>query len=270
MALFRSLLFAPCTRPDRFERAIASGADAVCLDLEDAVPPDMKTEARAAAVAFLSRARPGGPAVGVRINPVGDVHWRLDVEAAMGADFLVVPKVASVEQLALAAGASGLPLWPLIETPIGVMRALEVAANSAVEGVIFGAFDFATEAGCELSWEPLLFARSTLVTACAHARKQLLDAPYGDVLDLVGLVEFTRRAKALGFTGRSCIHPNQVELVHSVFTPSAEEVAAAERILDAFVNAKGAAAQLDGKLIELPVANAARRVIERARRSSGS
>jgi citrate lyase subunit beta/citryl-CoA lyase/(S)-citramalyl-CoA lyase len=116
-----------------------------------------------------------------------------------------------------------------------------------------------------MEWEPLLFARGQLAAACGRARVELLDAPSGDLQGGEGLEASTRRAKALGFTGRACIHPAQVGVVNAVYTPSALELAQARRIVDAFDAAAGQAAQMDGKLIELPVALAARRVLERAR-----
>ena len=265
---FRSLLFLPADRVDRLERAIGSGADAVCLDLEDAVAPAQKPEAHAAAVqALVARdADRGGPAVGVRINAAG-TPWFEDDLSVLGpkADFVMVPKATSA--LAIATVAKVAPrarLWPLIESAGGLMRCWEIAAAPGVQGVLFGAFDYSADVGCVMEWEPLLFARSQLAAACARARVELLDAPSGDIRDNDSLAGSTRRAKGLGFTGRSCIHPDQVAVVNSIFTPTAAEVDRARRLVDAFDAAGGRAAQLDGRLIELPVALAARRVLARA------
>lgn len=271
MPSLRSLLFVPGNRADRFERAQTAGADAMCLDLEDSVAPLLKGEALEKVACFLSRARMRQPPIGLRINPIASPWWRNDLEAARAADFVVVPKSVSIKELGLfdQACEGRLKVWAQIESPEGLAQAWSIAAHPSVEGLIFGAFDFCVEMGCEMAWEPLLFARSSLAAACAGAHKQLLDAPYGDVKDQQGLLEFTRRAKALGFTGRTCIHPDQVAPVNEAFTPSATEIAAARRILEAFEQAEGAAAQLDGQLIELPVAKAARRVIERAQQQAG-
>jgi citrate lyase subunit beta/citryl-CoA lyase/(S)-citramalyl-CoA lyase len=265
MPSFRSLLFVPGTRPERFARALASGADAVCIDLEDAVAPSDKLTARAQAVAFL-RAKRAGAAVGVRINAM-DTEWAAvdAAEAGRLADFVMAPKVESPEQLARVAElAPGKPLWPLVETADGLRRAWDIAAVPGAQGVLFGAFDYSADVGCAMEWEPLLFARSRLAAACARTRVELLDSPSGDIADHDGLADSTRRARALGFTGRACIHPLQVAAVNAVYTPTAAEVDRARRLIEAFDVAGGRAAQLDGKLIELPVALAARRVLARA------
>ena len=265
MPPFRSLLFLPATRVDRLERAVASGTDAVCLDLEDAVAPDAKEEARLA-VAKLLAARPsGGPAVGVRVNAEGSPWWEADLAAAQAADFVMLPKAesaAGLQRTREAWRADG-ALWPLVETAEGLRSAWEIAAAPGVGGVLFGALDFSADVGCQVAWEPLLYARGRLAAACARGRVELLDTPYADIADAEGFEAETRRAKALGFTGRACIHPTQVPVAQGVYTPSHDETAQARRVLDAFERAQGAAVQLDGKFIDLPVAIAARRVLAR-------
>jgi citrate lyase beta subunit len=267
MASFRSLLFAPAVRPERFERALAAGADAVCIDLEDAVPPAAKATARSHAAEFLSKPRQNGPALGVRINGLDSPWWKEDMALAAQVDFLMVPKVASPDQLEqIGAMAPGVALWPLVETPDGLMHSWGIAAAKGVQGILFGAFDYATEVGCAMDWEPLLFARSQLAAACSRSRVDLLDSPSGDVRDFESLKASASRAKALGFTGRACIHPDQLDAVHEVFTPSEPEIEAALQVVAAFDASDGGASQLDGRLIELPVALAARRILTRAGR----
>jgi citrate lyase subunit beta/citryl-CoA lyase/(S)-citramalyl-CoA lyase len=271
MSPIRSLLFLPAHQPHRFERALASGADVVCLDLEDAVPPDQKTAAREALRAVLSRDRAGrsgrsGRRVGVRLNGLDTPHWREDAAVAAACDFVMLPKTTGPADLATLAQAlpADLPLWPLVESADGLRHAWDIAAAPQVEAILFGAFDYAADIGCELAWEPLLYARGRLAAACGRARVALIDAPYGDLNDAAGLEESTRRAKALGFTGRACIHPAQVASVNAIYTPSPDEVAHARRVLAAFDAAAGGAVQLDGRFIDLPVALAARRVLARA------
>ena len=116
-----------------------------------------------------------------------------------------------------------------------------------------------------MQWEALLYARGRLAASCASARVQLLDSPSGEFRDPEGLQVSTLRARALGFTGRACIHPDQLAPVHAAFTPSAAEIERARRVIEAVEAVGGAAAQLDGELIERPVAQAARRVLDRAR-----
>ena len=268
LAQFRSLLFAPATRPERFAKAAASGADAVCLDLEDAVAPGDKGLARTAALNFLAARPAGGPAIGLRLNGRGTPWFDDDLKAAAraGADFFMIPKAASAQDFAMLQRALGesRPFWPLIETPEALMRAWEIAAAPAVAGVLFGAFDFSAEVGCDMSWEPLLFARGQIAAACARAGVQALDAPPAAIDDPDALRQETDRARRMGFTGRACIHPAQVAPVNGVYTPDAETVAQARRILAAFEAAAGGPALLDGKLIELPVARQARRILDRA------
>ena len=265
MSPFRSLLFLPASRAERFDRARSSGADAVCLDLEDAVAPDAKPSARRAVSSLLAGRGSGGPAVGVRVNATDTAWSREDLAAAGTADFVMLPKTNGVEDLKRTRDAwvsEGL-LWPLVETTEGLKNVWEIAAAPGVQGVLFGALDFSAEVGCEVAWEPLLYARGRLAVACARAQVELLDAPYGDLADAQGFEEQTRRAKALGFTGRACIHPTQVPSANAIYTPSQDEVAHAQRVLEAFEGAQGAAAQLDGKFIDVPVALAARRVLAR-------
>ncbi|MEW6020159.1 MAG: CoA ester lyase [Pseudomonadota bacterium] len=268
MAQFRSLLFAPATRPERFAKAAASGADAVCLDLEDAVAPGDKGLARTAALNFLAARPAGGPAIGLRLNGRGTPWFDDDLKAAAraGADFFMIPKAASAQDFAMLQRALGesRPFWPLIETPEALMRAWEIAAAPAVAGVLFGAFDFSAEVGCDMSWEPLLFARGQIAAACARAGVQALDAPPAAIDDPDALRQETDRARRMGFTGRACIHPAQVAPVNAVYSPDAAAISHARRILAAFDAAAGGPAILDGKLIELPVARQARRILDRA------
>ena len=267
---YRSLLFVPGSRPDRFAKALDAGADAVCIDLEDAVPPAGKAQARAETLAFI-RANPHPTALGLRINgarsPDGlrDLVALLDGEARP--DFVMVPKVAAGEDLALIAEALGPnapPLWPVVESAEGLRRAWDICAAPGVAGVLFGGADLSADLGSDMSWDALLLARTTLTAAAARAEIATLDVPHLDLKDPVDLTVSTTRAKALGFTGRACIHPDQVGPVNAAFSPTPAEIERAHRVVEAFDAAGGAAALLDGKLIELPVIRAARRVLARA------
>jgi citrate lyase subunit beta/citryl-CoA lyase/(S)-citramalyl-CoA lyase len=177
----------------------------------------------------------------------------------------MIPKVESpgqVASLSLRLGDAR-PLWPIIESPEGLRQAWDIASAVGVGGVLFGAADYSAEVGCTLEWDALLYARGALAAAAARAGVELLDVPYLDIADETGLADSTGRAKALGFTGRACIHPGQVEIVNTAYTPAAAEVDRARRIVSAFDASNGGAALLEGKLIELPVVRAARRTLER-------
>jgi citrate lyase subunit beta/citryl-CoA lyase/(S)-citramalyl-CoA lyase len=264
---FRSFLFVPGSRPERFAKALAAGADAVCIDLEDAVGPADKDSARSAVAAFVRDQPARG--LGVRINGLSTPHWLADCKALAGggAAFVMIPKVEHADDVARvrqALGADAPPIWVIIESPLGLARAMEITAAEGLAGVLFGAADYSAEVGCTLEWDPLLYARGALAAAAAAGGVELLDVPYLDLSDDAGLRESTARVKAMGFTGRACIHPAQVAGVNAAFTPTPQEAARARRIVEAFDASGGGAAQLDGKLIELPVVLAARRTLERA------
>ncbi|MDP3300323.1 MAG: CoA ester lyase [Phenylobacterium sp.] len=269
MVQFRSLLFTPANRPDRFARALDSGADAVCLDREDAVAPADKASARASALEFLSQRPAGGVQVGLRLNGRTSPWFTDDLRTAAPAqaDFFMIPKASSAHEFGMLQRALGdaRPFWPLVETAEGLMRCWDIAEAPGVGGILFGAFDYSAEVGCDMTWEPLLFARSQIAAACARAGIQALDAPPGLVGEPEVLSAETDRARRLGFTGRACIHPDQVAPVNAAYTPSAEDLDRARAVIAAFDAAEGGPALLDGKLIELPVARAARRIVDRAR-----
>lgn len=272
---YRSLLFVPGSRPERFAKAQGAGADIVCIDLEDAVVPEAKLEARAVVLAHL-KTQAAGPC-GVRINSLRTADGLADVLAVTEAlsqgthlAMLMVPKVESAQELALLRSVVGEdcpPLWPIIESAEGLKAAWEICAAPGLGGVLFGGVDYAADLGSDMGWDALFLARSTLAVACARSGIGLLDVPYLDVADTVGLGEETMRVKAMGFRGRACIHPAQVSPVNAVFSPSAGEIVQAQRVLDAFAAAKGNAALLDGKLIELPVVRSAQRILDSAARA---
>jgi citrate lyase subunit beta/citryl-CoA lyase/(S)-citramalyl-CoA lyase len=205
----------------------------------------------------------------LRINPVRSDLGRQDMDALARAGgslpFLMLPKVERPDDLALAALAMGeTPLWPIVESAEGLRQAWDIASAPGVAGVLFGAADYSADIGCTLDWDALLYARGKLAAAAGRAGVQLLDVPHLEIKHPHDLAESTARSKALGFTGRACIHPQQVGPVNAVFTPTPAEVDRAQRVLEAFEAAGGGAALLDGKLIELPLVRAARRTLERA------
>lgn len=267
-----SLLFVPGARPERFEKALAAGAHAVCIDLEDSVPLAAKAEARRAVAAWLEAHLPrsGGPRVGVRINSPLSAEGVRDLavlsELKTPPALVMVPKVASGTELAVTSGALGLTsacLWPIVESAAGLEASASICGAALVEGVLFGAVDLSADLGAETTWEAMLFARSRLAVACAAAGVGLLDVPSIDIDD-AGLYDSTRRARALGFTGRACIHPKQVAEVNRAFAPTDAEIAQARRVMQAFADAKGAAVQLDGRMVELPIIRSARRILAAA------
>lgn len=268
----RSLLFVPGARPDRFGKALDAGADLVCIDLEDSVPPEGKSAAREAAIAFAAE-RPKDRGLMLRLNSLRSVDGLKDmaalVEAGVPTASIMFPKVNTAAEIAWAdelLGTAPCGIVPIIETAEGLANARAIAKAPRVEAFLFGAVDLVADLRCALSWEPLLFARSTLVAAAAEAGIELFDVPHIDVADDDGLRQSTVRAKAVGMTARAAIHPKQVAIINEVFTPSAEEIARARAIVDALAAARGAAALLNGKLIEKPVALSAERLLKIAAR----
>lgn len=270
----RSLLFVPAVRPDRYPKALATGADAVCIDLEDGVAFGAKEEARERAIALLAAREPAAAEVSLRINDPGTDFGRADLAALADSgvrpDALMLPKVAgagAIAQVEAALGAA-LPLIVQIETAAGLLAAAESAAASPnVAAVFFGAIDLSADVGCAVEWEALLYARSRVVLAAGAAGVAAIDSPFMDVPAVDALAEESRRARRLGFTGKAAIHPTQVQAIQRAFSPAPDEVAWARKVVAAYEDQQGGVLLVDGRLVERPVIRAARRRLEIAARS---
>ncbi|HRQ57434.1 MAG TPA: CoA ester lyase [Azoarcus taiwanensis] len=266
-AVARSWLFVPGNRPERFEKALASGADAVILDLEDAVAPADKGAARAAVAAWLSPDRP----VYLRIN-AADTEWfadDLELVGNPGVAGVVLPKAEAADVLARVAVrlARAAVLLPLVETGFGVARAETLAAQPRVLRLMFGTIDFQLDLGIDGEGEELAFFRSKLVLASRLAGVQPpIDGVTTAIRDLDRLQADTQRARRMGFGGKLCIHPDQVATVNRAFAPSDEELAWAHRVVEAAGAADGAAVAVDGKMVDRPVLLRAQRMIAEAAR----
>ncbi len=268
----RSLLFVPGNRPERYAKAVASGADTVCIDLEDAVPPGDRPAARTAAWQFIA-AQPAGHSVGVRISRLSSADGLRDLLAlaeacsasALAPAFVMLAKTESAADVTmLAAHLPGVPLIALLESARGLLAAADIAhAHPQLQALMFGGADLAAELGCALAWEPLLHARATLVMAAAAAQLGAIDVPWLGVADPQGAGDETRRVAALGYSGKALIHPTQVAPVHAAFTPTPEALAWAQRVVQA-THADAAAMQLDGRLVDRPVVLAAHHLLRRA------
>ena len=261
MTLQRSLLFVPGSRPERFNKALAAGADAVIVDLEDAVAPANKLSAREAVRAWLRPAH----AVIVRIN-AADTPWFADditLCALPGVAAVMLPKAERADTIAtlMAAGAPG--VLPLIESAAGFAALTSIAAAPGVQRLVFGSIDFQLDLGMRDAHEDeLLHFRSQIVLA---SRLAGLAAPIDGVStaidDAAALHTDVQRARRLGFGGKLCIHPKQVAGVHRGFAPSADELAWAQRVLAASAAAGGAAVAVDGKMVDKPVLLRAERIL---------
>ncbi|QYX76594.1 HpcH/HpaI aldolase/citrate lyase family protein [Streptomyces akebiae] len=254
----RSWLFVPGHRPDRFAKAAASGADLVIIDLEDAVAAEDKERARVSAAAWLAQ---GNDAV-VRINPPGTPWFQSDLaEAARQGCPVMVPKAEDPAVLTeVAARVAGrCELVPLIETAAGVERAWEVCATVGVARAAFGNVDLAGQLG--VAWDDhtaLTYARSKLVSASAAAGIcPPVDGVTTAVKDAAVLHEDVLHARRLGFTGKLCIHPAQVEAVSRGFAPSEAELEWARTV----VAAGDSVTAVDGRMVDKPVLERARRLL---------
>lgn len=269
----RSLLFVPGNDERKVARALDSEADAVIVDLEDAVPVAEKAAAREQVLELLAHASPSAATM-VRINaidtPFGQSDWAAVRESAVGA--VVLPKATPAAVRALA--GEGPPVLAIVETAAGLRTAFELASAPRVAALALGGADL----GLELRLEPrpdgqeILFARSTLVVDSAAAGlRRPFDVVHLDVRDLDGLADEARLARSLGFGGKLCVHPAQVGVVNEVFSPSAEQLDWAERVVDAYEQAvregRGAVA-LAGQMIDLPVVERARGLLAEAGRSA--
>lgn len=258
----RSLLFVPGDRPDRFAKAAGSGADAIVLDLEDAVAPEAKAGARDAVAQWLA----AGAASVVRINGTG-TDWHAE-DIAMVARYrcaVMVPKARSAAHLSEISNRlpADTPLIALIETAQGVLAAAETCAVDAVVRAAFGSVDLGAELGIDPDdHDSLQYARSALVMSSAAAgRAAPLDGVTTAVHDDEPVIADARRAARLGFGGKLCIHPQQVGIVNSQFSPSADEQDWARRVIAAA--ADGGARTVDGRMVDKPVTDRAARIAAR-------
>ncbi len=221
----RSYLYVPGNRPDRFDKACAAGADAVIVDLEDAVPPAEKDSARAALVSWLSPDK----AVLVRVNASGSEWFGRDLAAceAAGVTGVILPKAEKIgEDVVALCRRKGLALFPLIETAAGMAQAEAVAATPCVQRLMFGTIDFQFELGIDGDGDELLAFRSRLVLASRLAGIQSpVDGPCTTWEDGDLLMADSQRARRLGFGGKLCIHPKQVAIVNAAFSPGEAEIA---------------------------------------------
>jgi citrate lyase subunit beta/citryl-CoA lyase len=239
----RSYLFVPGNRPDRFAKAYASKADAVIIDLEDAVPPAEREAARAHVANWLSPEHP----VLIRITGANDFA----LCEKPGVAGVVLPKAERIEDLAAIPNAH---LFPLIETALGFWYLSALARAPRVERLMFGSIDFQLDLGIRGEGEELLYFRSQLVLASRIAG---LAPPVDGITTTFHtsepVREDTRRARRLGFGAKLCIHPSQAPIVNECFGPTLEEIAWAKRVVEAAANTNGEAISLDGEMIDRPV-----------------
>jgi citrate lyase subunit beta / citryl-CoA lyase len=272
----RSVLFMPGSNPRALEKARALPADALIFDLEDAVAPEAKESARTAVAAAL---RLGGYApreLVLRVNPLDTPWGQADLAAAatLPIDAVLLPKVEGAERVRLtidlldALGAPPeLSVWCMIETPLGVLAAAEIAgASPRVAALVLGTSDLTADLHARPSGDrlPLITALGLVLLAARAHRRAILDGVHVDLADAEGFAIASRQGRELGFDGKTLIHPDQIAPANEAFAPSAEEVARARRLIAAYAEAETAgkgAIRLEGRLVEALHVAEARRTI---------
>jgi len=289
MQLIQSWMFVPGQRQNMIDKALKLAVDGLIFDLEDGVPAAAKASARTQVAAAL--ALPPGPALRfVRVHAADSPALAADLEAVVrpGLDGLALPQVDTeqdiqkvVATLEKRESEAGIPpghirILALIESTRGLIQAPAIAAaDPRLAGLMFGAEDFALNLGLPatdtVAADDFLYARSALAIAAASAGLQAVDRVYLDLSDVDGLFADTRRARQLGFTGKALIHPAQIEKVHDALQPSAAEVDHAQRIVEAFSAGQQTdqgAVVVDGRMVDLPIVERARRTLDLHQRRS--
>jgi citrate lyase subunit beta/citryl-CoA lyase len=279
----RSKLFVPAVRRELFEKALHSGADAICFDLEDAVSYDRKDEARGLLASFLSKREPSpAPLLLVRSNPVSSEQFSLDIAAITWPALVAIalPKVESADAVQSAASriaelevlrniVAPIGILPTIESPRGLRLAAEIASSSPrVIGLQIGFADLLEPLGIPSENTPARNQIRLLIRlAAAEAGIDCYDSAYPSYKDAAGYEMELEAARSLGFSGSSCIHPTQIAAANLAFTPSAESIARARRVVVAARQAQqrgDAVVAVDGKMIDPPFVVYAERLLARA------
>jgi citrate lyase subunit beta-like protein len=280
----RALLYMPGDDRHKIEKALTLEVDCICMDLEDGVALNRKTDARRISTAAMRELSFGRSERLARINAVGSGLENEDIESVLPSrpDGIVVPKVESLEQIQWVSGkieaAELVYGWPInsiriladVETARAILNLKEIASHPRLDGLIFGSEDFAASVGAQRTAEgvELLYARSAVVTAGAAFGLQAIDMVTVDFRNLEALRREAAFGVQLGYTGKQVIHPAQVGPVQESFTPNDEVINSARQLVDAFENhqkdGRGAFA-LNGKMIDLPLVKIAQNVLERAR-----
>jgi (S)-citramalyl-CoA lyase len=273
----RSFIFAPGLKPEMYPKALASGADIVCVELEDGIAPKDKDAARANAMAlFAEPQHDDGVERIVRINCLREAFGLADVQAVLATDTpppaLMLPKVRTPDEVAwldnlLTERGHPTRLHVIIETNAGLEAAYDIArASPRIDAMFFGGVDMAAELRCRNTFEPLLYARSRVVHAAASVGVDAIDVPWLDLEDPEGMAREAEQVRDMGFSGKGAVHPKQIDAINAVFTPDAAMVARARRVIEEFEAADTGLVVIDGKLSEKPVLREMHRVLAIAER----
>ena len=260
----RSFIFTPGLKPEMFPKAIASGADMVCIELEDGIAIKDKDEARKNTIDALKNLEvKNGVELVVRVNCQRTKFGLLDLEAFISSKLpikaLMLPKVKTPEEITfidnlLTDCGLDTDLHVIMETNEALESIYEIAhASKRIVALYFGGVDMAAELRVPNEYKNLIYARSKLVHAGASVGVDVIDVPYLDLDDMDGMKKESELVRDLGFTGKGSIHPKQINILNEIFTPSKEEIMKAKKILDQFNESNTGLVVIDGKLIEKPV-----------------
>ncbi|CAM3498381.1 CoA ester lyase [Kibdelosporangium persicum] len=269
----RSVLYMPGANERALEKAKTLPADAVILDLEDAVHPDSKVEARKRVCEAAASGEYGNREITIRVNGFG-TQWHPDdlrAAAEAGPDAVVVPKVnsaAEVHAIERVLEAGGAPdkttIWAMVETPIAMLHAYDIAnASDRLSVLVMGTNDLAKELRADHvpGRAPLRTALSLCLLAARAAGKEILDGVYNDVRDLAGFEAECLQGKQFGFDGKTLIHPGQIEPCNRIFSPTEEEIEYSRRVIEAFEQAGRGVVTVDGRMVENMHVDNARRIL---------
>jgi (S)-citramalyl-CoA lyase len=270
----RSLLFVPADRSDRITKAASLPADVLILELEDGVSLQNKAKARHEAGRMLEATDFRGAEKALRINRITTNNGLQDLQAMAGwprkPDLLVLPKVESAEEVRIYESLvqemnCQCELMALIESARGLANAAEIVrATDRVTALALGAVDLSTELGCKPNWWSMLTFRSLLVAACGIRGILAIDSPFLSIKDKEGLLTECEKVKELGFQGKLCIHPAQIETVNQVFRPSKQDVENARKVVEAADEQGEGVIVVEGQMVDKPVITAARRILRTA------
>ena len=275
----RSFIFTPGLKPEMYPKALKSGTDMVCIELEDGIAPQDKEIARNLALKlFQEKQENDGVERILRINCLREKFGIDDVQAILSTPnhppALMIPKVKKPDEIILldnllSEKGHHCRIHVIIETNEGLENAYQIAnCSNRIDALFFGGVDMSAELRCENKWEPLLYARSRIVHAAASAGIDAIDVPYLDLEDLEGMRKEAILAKELGFSGKGSIHPKQIPILNDVFTPSELSIKKAQKIVSVFEKANTGLVVIDGKLIEKPVLREMYRILSIAKRIS--
>ncbi len=279
LELCRSVLFTPANRLDRYEKAgTLKAADCVVLDLEDAVPAVEKDMARKTLINYLeknTRIPSDHPMLtAIRINAISTIFGLKDivsvVDAGIVPDAIFLPKVENAQEIDLYSsllndnGLDTVPFVAAIETAFGMQHAHEIATRDRIIALGFGGGDLAADLGVKLTFENTIAFRSRIVQAARYAGKAVWDVPYLNINDDEGLRRETQQVKDLGYTTKIAIHPSQLNPIVEILSPTKEEINRAQAIVKVYENAKGAACEYKGKMIDVPIIKRCKEILRRA------